>query len=248
MATLTISDAALAVGVDDLQARTYTDATGKTLPYRLFVPANYDATKQYPLVIFLHGAGERGADNKRQLNHTSPLIFVQPQAQANTPCFFIAPQCPEGQQWVNTPWVNGSYSTAKIPISDPLRMALECVQGLQKEFSIDSKRLYATGMSMGGYGTWDLIARNPTMFAAAVPVCGAGDPTQATALKGMGLWAFHSADDTAVPVSGSRDMVRALWASGQTPGYSEYTNYGHASWNAAYGTPDLVRWLFSFHR
>jgi predicted peptidase len=239
---------ALAVTVQDLQARTYTDANGKTLPYRLFVPANYDATKQYPLLVFLHGAGERGDDNTKQLLHTGPLVFLQPAAQAKNPCFFIAPQCPTGQQWVNWPWSKGSYSQKEIPISDPLRMTLETIKALQKEFSIDSKRLYATGLSMGGFGTWDLILRNPTMFAAAVPICGGGDPSLASQLKGTSIWAFHSSDDKIVPVSGSRDMVRALWASEQTPSYTEYTIYGHFSWNAAYNTPDLVRWMFSFQR
>jgi predicted peptidase len=248
LATFAHSTEAFAVTVQDLQARTYTDANGKTLPYRLFVPANYDATKQYPLIVFLHGAGERGDDNAKQLANSGPLVFVQPSAQVKNACFLIAPQCPTGQQWVNTPWGKGSYSTKDIPISDPLRMTLECIQGLQKEFSIDSKRLYATGLSMGGYGTWDLILRNPTMFAAAIPICGAGDPNLATPLKGTSIWSFHSADDKVVPASGSRDMMRALWASGQTPSYTEYTNYGHSSWNAAYGTPDLVRWMFSFQR
>ena len=240
--------AATAVGVDDLQARTQTSAGGKTLSYRLFVPAGYDPAKKYPLVVFLHGAGQRGHDNRSQLEpESSPLFFVQPETQAAQPCFFIAPQCPDGQQWVNTPWGKGSYSLAAIPISDNLQLVLDIIRHTQKEFSVDPARLYLTGLSMGGYGTWDLIERNPRMFAAAVPICGAGDPSQAAGLKGTGLWAFHSTDDGTVPVSGSRDMIRALWASGRTPCYTEYAGGGHDAWFRAYATPGLAAWLFSFH-
>lgn len=240
--------AAFAVGVDDLQALTYTSAAGKTLPYRLFVPTGYDPAKKYPLILFLHGAGQRGSDNRNQLGEAAPLVFVQPDVQTTTPCFFIAPQCPNGQQWVNTPWSKGSYSLASVPISDNLQLALEIVQQVQKQFSIDSTRLYVTGLSMGGYGTWDLIERKPGLFAAAIPICGAGDPGHASDLKGMGVWAFHSANDPTVPVSGSRDMVRALWISGQTPNYTEFASGGHNAWSRAYATPGLAAWLFSFHR
>lgn len=248
LALMVAAGPARAVAVNDLQARVYTDAGGKKLPYRLFVPVNYDATKQYPLVVFLHGAGQRGDDNRAQVDNAGALVFVQGEAQVRYPCFFLAPQCPAGQQWVNTEWGKGSYSTAAVPISDPLRMTLETVQALQKEFSIDAKRLYVTGLSMGGYGAWDLVLRNPSLFAAVVPICGAGDPSQAAKLKGMGIWAFHSADDGTVPVSGSRDMIRALWAAGQTPGYTEYQDYGHFAWDPAYGVPGLQRWMFAFHR
>lgn len=243
-----LSPLARAVTVDDLQARTYTDATGKITPYRLFVPPHYDAAKKYPLILFLHGAGERGNDNRKQLtNHPAPLNLIGEDA-AGTPCFFIAPQCPEGEQWVDTPWVKGSYSTKTVPVSDNLQAALAIIGQTEREFSIDTQRLYVTGMSMGGYGTWDLIMRNPQMFAAAIPICGAGDPTQSAALKGIALWAFHSADDPVVPVSGSRDMLRALWAAGQAPGYTEYANGGHDAWTRAYNTKGLAAWLFSFHR
>ena len=144
---------ASAIGVDDLQARTQTNAAGKMLAYRLFVPAGYDPAKKYPLVVFLHGAGQRGSDNRRQLEpESAPLFFVQPETQAAQPCFFIAPQCPPGQQWVNTPWRNGSYSIAAIPISDNLQLVLDIIQRTRKEFSIDPARLYLTGLSMGGYG------------------------------------------------------------------------------------------------
>lgn len=131
LVVLTCAPAAHAVGISDLQARTYIDGAGKTLPYRLFVPPNYDARKQYPLVVFLHGAGERGTDNRRQLANASPLVFVQPEAQAKQPAFFLAPQCPNEQQWVNTPWGKGSYSLDRVPVSDSLRMTLECVKGLE---------------------------------------------------------------------------------------------------------------------
>ena len=242
-----LSSLAHAVTVDDLQARTYANAAGKATPYRLFVPPHYDAAQKYPLILFLHGAGERGNDNRKQLaNHPAPLNLLSEEEGAK-PCFFLAPQCPEGEQWVDTPWGKGSYSTT-VPVSDNLQDVLAIIGQTEREFSIDTQRLYVTGMSMGGYGTWDLVTRNPQMFAAALPVCGAGDPTQAANLKGVALWAFHSADDGTVPVSGSRDMLRALWGAGQTPSYTEYANGGHDAWTRAYNTKGLAAWLFSFHR
>lgn len=246
---LLFSVSGFAAGVDDMQPHLFTDsATGKTLPYRIFIPANYDATKTYPLILFLHGAGERGTDNRAQVANGVSLGFIQPEVQAAHPCFFVAPQCPVGKQWVDTGWGQGSYSTAKVPMSENLTLALAMVRSLQKEYSIDRTRMYVTGLSMGGYGTWDLIERNPGMFAAAIAICGAGDPSAAGRLKGMGLWAFHAADDNVVPVTGSRDMTRALWAAGLAPNYTEYTSGGHSSWFRAYATLGLVDWLFSFHR
>jgi len=182
------------------------------------------------------------------LSYAGPLVFAQPEAQAEQPCFFIAPQCPQGQQWVNTPWTRGSYSQNAVRISDNLQAVLGIVQAMQREFSIDPKRLYITGMSMGSYGTWDLILRHPTMFAAAIPICGAGDPRRASSLQGTGVWAFHATNDPVVPVSGSRDMVQALRATGQNPTYTEYAGGGHNSWMRAYATPGLTAWLFSFQR
>lgn len=233
-----------ALTLQDLQPRTFTAPDGQTLPYRLYIPANYDATQKYPLVLFLHGAGERGEDNETQLRHTSCLNLID----LAHPAFFLAPQCPTGKQWVDTPWAEGSYSLAEVPISENLQLALDAVEAVREEFSIDPARLYISGMSMGGYGSWNALMQRPGLFAAAVIVCGGGDPLQTTHFQGTGIWAFHAAGDAVVPAHASRDMIQALWAAGQHPNYTEYTDASHNSWDRAYQTPGLTEWLYSFRR
>jgi predicted peptidase len=244
--TLTCTTAgAFALSAEDLQARKYVAADGKTMPYRLYIPPNYQPDKHYPLILFLHGIGERGDDNLKQLRVSSPLTLIE---SSKEPMFFVAPQCPPGKRWVERPRPISSYTAAEVPVSENLQLVLQIIEQVQQEYSIDASRLYATGLSMGGFGTWDIITRRPHMFAAAIPICGGGDKSQVANLKGMGIWAFHAADDSTVSVNGSRDMIRALWAAGQNPSYTEYTSGGHNSWDRAYQTAGLVVWLLSFHR
>jgi predicted peptidase len=238
--------AAQTITVDNFQAGSYTDPLGNTLPYRLYVPKNYDPARQYPLVLFLHGAGERGTDNRLQLTgQTGELAYVN-QAPADT--FMLAPQCPTNDQWVEVPFSQGSYSIANTPISPSLQTALSLQSSLLKQYSIDPTRLYITGLSMGGYGAWDLSLRYPTLYAATIPMSGAGDPDRAALLLATGVWAFHGALDGTVPVSGSRDMIGAIEASGGSPLYTEYPTGGHIIWDTAYATPDLIPWTFAQHR
>lgn len=228
---------------DRYEARTYTDEHGGKLPYRLLKPKGYDKSKAYPLVLFLHGAGECGTDNQKQLIH-GLNEFAQDQVMEKHPCFVVAPQCPRGKQWVDTPWSAESHTMPKEP-TEPLRQSLALVQALQKEFSIDSKRLYVTGLSMGGFGVWDAVQRHPDLFAAAVPVCGGGDPAYAARIKRVALWAFHGAEDGAVKPKRSRDMMAALKAAGGSPKYTEYEKVGHNSWEKAYADPLMIEWLFA---
>lgn len=220
-----------------------------SMPYRLFVPNDYNPDKAYPLVLFLHGAGERGTDNNAQLTaNKGATLWAENQNQAAYPCFVVAPQCPAEKQWVNTNWSYGSYSTDEIPISTELKMVKDIIDTIGIKYNIDPEKLFVTGLSMGGYGTWDIIMRFPGMFRAAVPICGAGDPSKASLLKNLTLRVFHSSDDGVVPVSGSRDMVNAINAIGpssRTEFYTEYTDQGHFSWVNAYNTEDLVNWLFT---
>lgn len=232
------------------EARTHTSPAGGTLSYRLLVPKSYDPKaepkKQFPLILFLHGAGERGTDNKSQLRHGGGLLAGD--LQAAEPCFVLAPQCPPGKQWVNTPWGKGSYSAAKVAQSDELRMALEALTAVRKEFPIDPSRVYVMGLSMGGYGTWDAAQRNPGLFAAAVPICGAGDPSKADALKQTAVWAFHGGNDTVVPTQGSRDMAEALKKAGANEDRARYTEFpgvGHNAWSKAWDEPKLIEWLLA---
>lgn len=219
------------------------------MPYRLCKPLGYESSRTYPLVLFLHGAGERGTDNNNQLTaNKGATLWAETANQQKYPCFVVAPQCATNKQWVNTPWGNGSYNQNAIPISDQLALALSIVDSLCREFKIDASKLYIVGLSMGGYGTWDAITRFPSKFAAAIPICGAGDPTKANLISTLPIRCFHSSDDPIVPVKGTRDMVKAINALGpnnRTDFYTEYTNKGHGSWEAAFADPTLVDWLFS---
>jgi predicted peptidase len=231
---------------DVMEKKVFTDADGKTLPYRLLKPDDYDPKKKYPLVVFLHGAGERGADNVKQLIHGVPE-FVKPENRKDYPCFLIAPQCPEKARWVEVDWGAASHTMPKEP-SEPMRLLLQLIPALQKEYSIDDKRVYVTGLSMGGFGTWDLIARKPEWFAAAAPVCGGGDEATAEKIAKLPIWAFHGDQDGAVKPSRSRNMIAALEKAGGKPKYTEYKGVGHDSWVPAYRDPELMKWLFSQKR
>ena len=224
---------------------------GGKLSYRLLVPDSDDAATdaKYPLVLFLHGAGERGTDNKAQLKWGG--VHLATKLQAAGKCFVIAPQCPPNKQWVNTPWVNGSYSTEKVAISDELKMAIEAAERAMKEFKVDPARIYVMGLSMGGYGTWDAIARRPDLFAAAVPICGAGDPAAVEKIARVPTWAFHGGADTVVPTKGSRDMAVALRAAGAGDPvfkYTEFPNVGHNAWTPAWETKGLWEWMLGQKR
>jgi predicted peptidase len=231
--------------MSDLPSRTFTDAaTGLALPYRLFVPAGSAAQNPCGLLLFLHGAGERGIDNQAQLKNDA-LAWVAPEAQAGHPTIVVYPQCPSGMQWVEAPWVDGSYSLAKTAISKPMTAVMALLASLQKELPVDANRLLVTGPSMGGFGVFDILARNPGMFAGALALCGGGDPSQAAAIRALPLWVFHGDSDPAVPVRGSRQMVRALRAAGGSPRYTEIEGGGHNMWNIAYQNMEVLHWLLA---
>ena len=232
--------------LDLLEKKTYTGADGKTLPYRLLKPMNVDPKAKYPLVVFLHGAGERGDDNEAQLRHGVPQ-FLKPEDRKDFPCFLIAPQCPAEQKWVDVDWGAATHTQPKEP-SEPMRLVLGLIDQTMKDYPIDAKRVYATGLSMGGYGTWDLIARRPDLFAAAVPICGGADETTAPKIAKLPIWVFHGAKDAAGEGGRSRNMIEALKKAGGEPKYTEYPDVGHDSWAPAYKDADMMKWLFSQKR
>jgi predicted esterase len=243
----------LAVTAADFDARTFRDAGGHALPYRLFVPRGLSPSRKVPLVLFLHGSGGRGDDNLHQLtDQAAPLVFVQPDNQARWPVFMVAPQCPAGEQWVAMPWgaPSGKGHRPAEP-TWPMAAALALVDQLATEFpAIDATQLYVTGMSMGGYGTFDAAARAPHRWRAAVPICGGYDETQVAPLVGVPLWAFHAEDDPVVPVARTRDVIAALRRLGGHPRYTEYpasARHGHLSWIPAYADPALLPWMFGPH-
>ena len=236
--------AVLALLVQDpaqqLEAREYAGPGGKLL-YRLYAPKGATADQRLPLLLFLHGAGERGEDNAVQLKHGVKQMLA---LQEKHPCFIVAPQCPKGKKWNEVDWHAASHETPEKP-SDPFASLIPLLGTLQKELAVDPKRLYVTGLSMGGYGTWDLISRLPDTFAAAVPICGGGDETKAEAMSKIPQWIFHGGADNVVKPDRSRHMVEALKKAGAEPKYTEYPGVGHNSWDKAYGEADLWAWLFS---
>jgi predicted peptidase len=189
---------------------------GTTLPFRLFVPKADKATEKYPLILFLHGAGERGNDNTKPVrDNLGALIFARDSTQVKHPAFILAPQCPAApNQWVDVPWGNGNYVQDRTPISNELRNVVDMLDSVLRMYSIDTNRLYAVGSSMGGFGTWDIVTRYPRKFAATIPVVGAGDPSKMGLISHMGIWAHHGDADPTVPVSGSRNMMMALESGG----------------------------------
>lgn len=228
------------------EARVYTDAAGGKLPYRILKPIDYDANKKYPLLIFLHGAGERGEDNAIQLKH-GMADFTNEENRKKYPTFVIAPQCPAARKWVEVNWSDPKHEMPAEP-SVPLKQTFEVIEALRKEFSLDEQRFYITGLSMGGFGTWDALQRKPDYFAAGLPICGGGDAKQAAKLKNIPIWVFHGDKDTAVQVARSREMVEAIKAAGGMPKYTEYPGVGHDSWTATYKNPEVHAWMFGQKR
>jgi predicted peptidase len=212
----------------------------KTMPYRLFVPANYDKNKKYPLVLWLHGGWARGDDNEKQIiegNTQGATIWTEPENQAKNPAFVLAPQCAAGEWWAN----NDSESKP----SKQLETVVELLRELQKQYSIDANRFYVAGQSMGGYGIWSLITEYPEMFAAAIPLCGGGNTSRAKNLVNVPIWAFHGDDDDAVNVKESRKMIEAIKQAGGNPKYTEYKGVGHSVWHQAFAEPELLSWVFA---
>ncbi len=219
------------------------------IAYRLYVPANYDAARRYPLLVFLHGSGALGSDNRRQVG--SELARLHARIQVVEPSFVLAPQCPEVDKWVTgarkAPHLN--YSQKERPESDGLKLVLSLLDDLERTYSIDPDRIYVTGHSSGGAGTWDIVSRRALdRFAAAVPVTGTNDPSRANVIAKLPLWVFHGAKDEISPVQNAREMVTALRAQGSTVRYTEYADVGHDTLDRAYREPELVTWLLSQRR
>lgn len=217
------------------------------LPYRLLAPARPLPGRRYPLVLFLHGAGERGDDNRAQLAYL-PAWLAEPAARESFPCYVLAPQCRAGKKWVEVDW-SAPESTPQRPAPSPdLLGAIAALEETLAREAVDPDRIYLTGLSMGGYGAWDMAARLPDRFAALLPVCGGGDEATAAKIVGLPVWCFHGDADTAVPVGRSRAMIQALRAAGGDPRYSELAGVGHDAWTPAYRDRAVLEWLFEQRR
>lgn len=218
-----------------------------TLNYRFLFP-DANRMRKYPLVIFLHGSGERGNDNEAQLKW-GVMNFATDQMMGAHPALVIAPQCPAGSTWSNLERdddrkVMGLKSTP----SKPMELVYGLIQKMIKEMPVDTTRIYITGLSMGGYGTFDALMRYPNLFAAAVPVCGGGDVSKASTIKNIQMWIFHGAEDPSVNPQFSIDMLLALNKAGAHPGFTLYPEVGHFSWLQAYTDPLMYEWLFKQHK
>jgi poly(3-hydroxybutyrate) depolymerase len=199
------------------------------LKYRLYCPHREGRLSSYPLLVVLHGSGERGSDNRKQLRFL-PSLIVRPDYQQRFPCCVVAPQCPEGQSW------------------DPqARNVLDLIEHIVQEYPIDARRIYLMGQSMGGSGTWLLASLRPDLFAAAVPIAGGGDPQFAGRLISLPIWAIHGDADRIVPVTDTRSIVTAIRQAGGSPIYTELQNVGHGgSWKYAYALDEeVLPWVFS---
>ncbi len=189
-------------------AREWTDKHGTVVKFRWSAPENLEAGKTYPLVLFLHGAVERGTDNAAQLKH-GVLPIVEGAKKLGQPVFLIAPQCPEGRYWSPINLENGRLLEADKP-NALLEAILALVDETAAKSPVDMKRFYVTGVSMGGFATWDLLGRVPDRIAAAIPICGGGDPALAGRFSNVPIRAFHGEIDSVVPVSSTREIIAAL--------------------------------------
>lgn len=217
----------------------YISQEGDTLKYRQLF-SDYDPVTKYPLVVFLHGSGERGDDNEAQLKW-GVKNFASDQNMKLHPAIVIAPQCPKNMSWAN--FKEGSMSLAASP-SKTMSLLIDLIKESIKNLPIDTTRIYLTGLSMGGFGTFDAISRHPDLFTAAVPVCGGGDISKASTFSHIPMWIFHGALDGAVDPTLSHKMVEALTVQGANPGFTQYPEVGHFSWIAAYSDPMMMEWLF----
>lgn len=222
---------------------------GDTMPYRLLLPENFDARKKYPLVLFLHGSGERGNDNEKQLVHGATL-FLRDSVRKNYPAIVVFPQCGADSYWSN---VEFRYdSTGKRTFDYPrdesptkaMSLLIELVDELEDRFRLDKKRMYVGGLSMGGMGTFELVSRRPKKFAAAFPICGGGNDYLAGKMTKPAWWIFHGMKDDVVPYAFSEQMAAAIKAKGGRVKLTLYPNANHNSWDPAFAEPELLKWLF----
>jgi predicted peptidase len=219
--------------------KTYKTPDGTEHKYVLFVPHDYKKDKPAPLILFLHGAGETKPKEGAKTKGTPKMpveVGIGPaikKREKTFPFITIIPQAP------TFGWQAGGESA---------KMALGMLADVEKNYSVDPKREYLSGLSMGGFGTWSISAAMPDKWAAIVPICGGGNPKDAEKIKDIPTWVFHGDKDPAVPVQRSRDMVEALKKAGGEPKYTEYPGVGHNSWDKAYDTDELYEWLLKQHK
>lgn len=221
-----------------------------TLPCRILTPINFQIGKKYPLVVFLHGAGERGNDNNVQLTWGADL-FLDSTNRVKFPAIVVFPQCASNDKWAEYNKNPNADSTGYVYKTDaPIKKSLELVSAfidtLLSSGQIDKTRVYLGGLSMGGFGTYELLWRKPNVFAAAFPICGAMNPTRTKDFrKNLPLWIFHGDKDVIINVANSRLIYNQVKKTNPLVRYSEYAGVGHDSWRNAFAEPELLPWLFA---
>ncbi|MFV0336880.1 MAG: dienelactone hydrolase family protein [Chthoniobacterales bacterium] len=217
------------------------------LNYRVFNPEKPQTENtKYPLILFLHGAGERGSDNTLQLRHgvEELLDFT---LRKKSPAIILAPQCPLEAQWVDVAMREPKNLVPEKP-SQALSAVFSLLDKLLVDLPVDSHRLYITGLSMGGFGTWDTLYRKPDIFAGAIAICGGGDPATAPNVSRTPVQVFHGGADPIILPSRSREMVEAVRKAGGRITYTEYPAVNHDSWTQTYHNDEVLDWLFSQRR
>ncbi len=226
---------------DDIEFRkkVYSAKKGEELHYRLYVPLGYDASRKYPLLLWLHGGDGRGNDNVRQLNGGNQIathFFAGEEVQLKFPMFILLPQCPSGQNW-SDPDINQPTQW--------LEMTMGALAQVRKEFSIDPDRLLLAGQSMGGLGVWSTLQAYPKIWAAAVILSAYDNFTDIQAVAQTPIWVFQGQDDDTVPVLLVQEMVKQLKKAHANLRYTEYPKMGHEVWKKAFSEPELLPWLSS---
>ncbi|HET7108244.1 MAG TPA: alpha/beta hydrolase-fold protein [Candidatus Acidoferrum sp.] len=229
---------------DDIEFRkkVYANKQGERLSYRLFVPLGYDASRKYPLLLWLHGGDGRGSDNVRQLNGGNQIgthFWAGKDVQLKFPMFVLLPQCPSGDNW-SDPDLNQPTKWLELTVS--------ALADVEKEFSIDLDRIYLAGQSMGGLGVWSALQAYPGKWAAAMIMSAYDNFTDIPALAETPLWVFQGEEDDSVPVLLVRDMMKQLTKAHANLRYTEYRKTGHEVWRKAFAEPDLLTWLSSQKR
>ncbi len=225
-----------------------------SLPYRIMYPKNFNPEQEYPLIIVLHGAGERGSDNTLQLTHGASM-FANDSIRDKYPAIVIFPQCKTNSYWSNVLISHNNDGSRTFTFkpnkkaTQPMALVIKLIKTIRKEQYIDKNRIYVGGLSMGGMGTFELLWREPKLFAAAFPICGGSNPIMASkyATK-VNLWIFHGEMDDIVPCSHSREMHHAIIAKDGNTKLTIYPNVRHNSWENAFAEPELMPWLFSNHK
>ena len=221
-----------------------------TLNYRLLLPKDFTKDKKYPVVLFLHGAGERGNDNQKQLAHGSKL-FLSQTARDSFPAIVIFPQCPKNDYWANAEVDRTTYPLtitfpSDLPPTNALNLVMQLMEDMTQKPYVNKDQIYVGGLSMGGMGTFEILYRKPDLFAAAIAICGGGNPNTAKLFaKKVPMSIYHGAKDDVVKPQLSLTMVNAILEAGGTPNFTLYAKDNHNSWDSTFAETELLSWLFS---